>query len=212
MEQSRGCVDVVATMSREHGGWKMTIVDLPAQEGKHFMDILPLLSQVIRGYVPSAPRQQKVAFAMEKGGVLDLPSELAQITVGLGWDVDDGEVDLDVSAVLMDAHGRDLEAVFFGRLESIAHGVRHTGDNLTGEGEGDVEQIVVDLERIGREVQQVVFVVNIYTPHRNFTQVAQPFCRVVDDASGNELCRYMLRDAGAESGLIIARIAREPDG
>merc|ERR1719384_2691505 len=103
MEQSQGSVDVVATMSREHGGWKMTIVDLPAQNGKHFMDILPLLSQVIRGHVPTAPQRQKVAFAMEKGGVLDLPSDLAQITVGLGWDVDDGECDLDVSAILLGA-------------------------------------------------------------------------------------------------------------
>jgi len=213
MERSRGSVDVVATMSRVHGGgWKMSIVDLPAQGGKHFMDILPLLSQVVRGYVPTAPQRQKVAFAMEKGGVLDLPSDLAQITVGLGWDVDDGECDLDVSAVLMDERGQDLEAVFFGRLESMAHGLRHTGDNLTGEGEGDDEQIVVDLGRIGQAVQQIVFVVNVYTPHRNFTQVAQPFCRIVDDASGSELCRYMLRDAGAESGLIIARIAREADG
>merc|ERR550539_1542194 len=101
----------------------MSIVDLPAQKGKHLMDILPLLSQVIRGYVPTAPQRQKVAFAMEKGSVLDLPSDLAQITVGLGWDVDDGEVDLDVSAVLMDGNGRDLEAVFFGRLESTAHGI-----------------------------------------------------------------------------------------
>merc|ERR1740120_82239 len=190
----------------------MTIEDFPAQSGKHFMDILPLLSQVIRGYVATAPRQQKVAFAMEKGSVLDLPSNLASITVGLGWDVDDGECDLDVSAVLMDAHGRDLEAVFFGRLESKQHGIRHTGDNLTGEGDGDDEQIVVNLDRIGSAVQQVVFVVNIYTQRRNFTQVAQPFCRILDDASGNDLCRYMLRDAGAETGLIIAKIAREADG
>merc|ERR1719517_274431 len=177
----------------------MRIIDLPAQRGRHFMDILPLLSQVVRGFIPSAPKQQKVAFAMEKGSVLDLPSDLAQITVGLGWDVDEGECDLDVSAVLMDEHGRDLEAVFFGRLESPTHGIWHTGDNLTGEGDGDDEQIVVDLARVGKVVQQVVFVVNIYTPNRSFAEVARPFCRVVDSISGAELCRYMLRDAGSES-------------
>merc|ERR1712187_838438 len=110
---------------------------------------------------PHAPAKQKVAFAMEKGGVLDLPKELGKITVGLGWDVDDGEVDLDVSAVLLDGNGNDLEAVFFGRLESEEHGIIHTGDNLTGEGDGDDEQIVVNLGAIGEQVQQVFFVVNI---------------------------------------------------
>merc|ERR1740121_2112503 len=173
------------------------------------MDILPLLSQVIRGYLPSAPRQQKVAFAMEKGGVLDLPSNLAKIVVGLGWDVDDGEWDLDVSAVLLDAQGRDLEAVFFGRLESVQHGITHTGDNLTGEGEGDDEQIIVRLDKIGPEVHQVFFVVNIYTPHRTFRTVAAPYCRVVDEKMGSELCRYALRDAGEDNGLIVAKLCRE---
>merc|ERR1712151_1244140 len=163
-------------------GWKLRIIDLPAQSGQHFMDILPLLSQVIRGFVPSAPQRQKVAFAMEKGGVLDLPQSLGQITVGLGWDVDEGEVDLDVSAVLMDQNGMDLEAVFFGRLESEMHGIQHTGDNLTGEGDGDDEQLLVNLDRVGDAVQQIFFVVNIYTPQKTFRQVAEPFCRVIDNS------------------------------
>mmetsp|Transcript_31814 Transcript_31814/g.83702 ORF Transcript_31814/g.83702 Transcript_31814/m.83702 type:complete len:430 (-) Transcript_31814:414-1703(-) len=213
MERSTGSVDVVATMFRDAaGGWKMRIIDLPAQAGQHFMDILPLLSQVVRSFLPSAPQRQKVAFAMEKGGVLDLPMDLSCMTVGLGWDVDEGECDLDVSAVLLDSAGNDLETVFFGRLESEQHGITHSGDNLTGEGIGDDEQIFVNLNRIGSKVQQVVLCVNVYTKGKSFAQVAQPFCRIVDDASGTELCRYSLRDAGRESGLIIARIAREASG
>jgi len=216
MEKSAASVDVVASMFRQpssiSGGasnWKMRIIDEPAQRGQHFMDILPLLSDVIRIFLPSAPRRQKVAFAMEKGGVLDLPQGLGQIIVGLGWDIDDGECDLDVSAVLMDADGNDLEAVFFGRLESEEHGIQHTGDNLTGEGDGDDEQIIVDLDQVGPAVQQVFFVVNVYTPNTTFAQVAEPFCRIIDNSNGTELCRYALRDAGSENGLIIARIARE---
>jgi len=216
MEKSAASVDVVAAMFRQPssitGGasnWKMRIIDEPAQRGQHFMDILPLLSDVIRIFLPSAPRRQKVAFAMEKGGVLDLPQGLGQITVGLGWDIDDGECDLDVSAVLMDADGNDLEAVFFGRLESEEHGIQHTGDNLTGEGDGDDEQIIVNLDQIGLAVQQVFFIVNVYTPNKTFAQVAEPFCRVIDNSRGTELCRYALCDAGSENGLIIARIARE---
>mmetsp|Transcript_25781 Transcript_25781/g.83283 ORF Transcript_25781/g.83283 Transcript_25781/m.83283 type:complete len:303 (-) Transcript_25781:23-931(-) len=209
MESSDRSVDVVAAMFRGPEGWRLRIVDLPAEGGQHFMDILPTLCQVIRGFIPGAPQRQKVAFAMEKGGVLDLPADLGRIVVGLGWDVDDGEVDLDVSAVLMDALGNDLEAVFFGRLESKQHGITHTGDNLTGDGDGDDEQILVSPGKVGPNVTEVVFVVNIYSPGRTFASVSNPCCRIVDEASRNELCRYSLRDAGRDNGLIIAKLRRE---
>lgn len=218
LNRSASSVNIVTAMvrnpldgagPRSSWSWKLRVLNEAVQQGRHFMDILPQLSTVIRRFLPHAPQRQKVAFAMEKGGVLDLPQGLGQITVGLGWDVDEGEVDLDVSAVLMDREGNDVEAVFFGRLESQEHGIIHTGDNLTGEGEGDDEQIIVNLDKIGDSIQQVFFVVNIYTPNKNFMQVAEPFCRIVDNSSGAELCRYALRDAGSESGLIIARIARE---
>jgi len=221
LDRSSASASIVATMlrdpldgagARSSWSWKVRAINDSVQEGRHFMDILPSLSGVIRRFLPHAPARQKVAFAMEKGSVLDLPQGLGQITVGLGWDVDEGECDLDVSAVLMDRSGKDVEAVFFGRLESEEHGIQHTGDNLTGEGDGDDEQILVNLDRIGQDIQQIFFVVNIYTPHRTFMQVAEPFCRVVDNSSGSELCRYSLRDAGSESGLIIARIAREAGG
>jgi len=221
LDRSAASVNILAAMirnpldgvgARSTWSWNLRMIDESVQRGQHFMDILPQISGVIRTFLPHAPLRQKVAFAMEKGGVLDLPQGLGQITVGLGWDVDDGECDLDVSAVLMDTDGKDVEAVFFGRLESEEHGIQHTGDNLTGEGEGDDEQIIVNLDRIGSSIQQVFFVVNIYTPHRTFLQVAQPFCRIVDNSTGSELCRYSLRDAGNESGLMIARIAREAGG
>lgn len=211
MERSTGCVDVVAAMFRSGPSWKLRVLDIPAQSGQHFMDILPLLCGVIRTFLPAAPQRQKVAFAMEKGSVLDLPRDLDCVTVGLGWDTDEGECDLDVSAVLLNADGIDLEAVFFGRLESVQHGVKHSGDNLTGEGDGDDEQIVANLTKIGAEVQQVVFVVNIYTKGVTFAKVASPYCRVVDSL-GNELCRYALRDAGRENGLIISKLVREVGG
>ncbi|CAK0901726.1 unnamed protein product [Prorocentrum cordatum] len=216
MERSAAYVDVVAAMFRTGPGgqdWKLRIADMPAQGGRHLMDSLPLLSRVVRSFVPRAPPRQKVAFAMEKGAVLDLPMGMGQVSVGLGGDIDEGECDLDVLVVLLlDAQGSDLEAVFFGRLESEQDGIEHTGDNLTGEGEGDDEQIKVRLDQVGPQVQQVVLAANICTTGRDFQQVAQPFCWVVDAADGSELCRYTLLDAGRENGLSIAKFAREMSG
>merc|ERR1711879_933352 len=115
---------------------------------------------------------------MEKGSIMDLPQTLNSITVGLGWDTAEGEVDLDVSAVLLDTSGNEVETVFFGRLESQQHGIKHSGDNLTGAGEGDDEQITAELAKIGRDVQQVFFVINIYTKGKTFRKVANPYARV----------------------------------
>jgi len=210
MEKSAASVDVVAAMHRGYDGvWRLRIIDEPAQQGQHFMDILPLLSETVRLFLPSAPLRQKVAFAMEKGSVLDLPQEMGQILVGLGWDTDEGEVDLDVSAVVLDQHGNDVEAIFFGRLESEDGSIIHSGDNLTGEGEGDDEQINCNLAMVSPRIQQVYFSINIYSPGKTFINVAAPYCRIVDCATGSELCRYCLRDAGREGGLLIAKIARE---
>lgn len=213
LERSAASVDVVAAMFRSGSAWTLRIIEEPAQQGQHFMDILPLISDTIRIFLPNAPKRQKVAFAMEKGGVLDLPMTLNKITVGLGWDTDDGKVDLDVSAVLFDKANKFLESVYYGRLHSQQHGIKHSGDNLTGEGEGDDEQIQCELTRIGTKVHQVFFVVNIYTPKKTFKRVANPYCRVVDDATGQELCRFALREnAASENGLIISRIQREAGG
>jgi len=211
MEKSEAEVDVVAMMVRsETNQWTLSILDEDAQEGKHFIDILePTIGNIVRGVIPNAPKRLKVAFAMEKGSVVDLPqsASIQNIIVGLGWDVDDGQVDLDVAAVLFDGSGAQREAVFFGNLE--AEGISHSGDNLTGEGDGDDETINVYLESLPQWTQQIFLVVNIYTNGISFAQVARPYCHVVDSA-GNELARYELREAGSQNGLVIARLFREP--
>jgi tellurium resistance protein TerZ len=213
LERSAASVDVVAAMFQTGGQWKLRIIEEPAQQGQHFMDILPLISDTIRIFLPRAPKRQKVAFAMEKGSVLDLPTTLNNITVGLGWDTDEGKCDLDVSAVLFDKANKFIEPVYYGRLKSEKHGIHHSGDNLTGEGEGDDEQIRVELTKIGQNVEQVFFVVNIYTTGVTFRRVANPYCRVVDEATGQELCNFKLRQSNAsDNALIISKIQREVGG
>lgn len=215
MEKSECQVDIVAVMVKtESGDWVMRIVDEDAQEGQHFIDILePTLGSIIRKEIPNAPKKLKVAFAMEKGSAVALPmaggAAMKAITAGLGWDTDQGSVDVDVSAVLFDSYCRHRDAIFFGNLE--AHGIQHSGDNLTGEGDGDDEKIYVDLGSLPDWAVQIFFVVNVYTKGRSFQNVANPYCRIID-STGQELARYELREAGDQRGLIIARLIKDQNG
>lgn len=212
MENSAAEVDMVAAFIRsDHGGWLCRVIDEPAQDGQHFIDILePSIGNFIRKVVPGAPRRQKVAFAMEKGAVFDLPqsSSMGAISACLGWDVsgDGDEVDLDVSAVFFGTAGNAIDACFFGNLECC--GFQHTGDNLTGEGEGDDERIECNLEVVPPEVQQVFFCVNIYSRGLTFERVQNAYCRILDN-TGTELARFELREGQNQNGLIIARLFRE---
>eukprot|EP00929_Paragymnodinium_shiwhaense_P121336 TRINITY_DN9352_c0_g1_i1.p1 TRINITY_DN9352_c0_g1~~TRINITY_DN9352_c0_g1_i1.p1 ORF type:complete len:418 (-),score=79.72 TRINITY_DN9352_c0_g1_i1:50-1303(-) len=210
LEQSGEEVDLVAALVKTAGTWSFRLIEEPAQDGQHFIDILePTIGNFVRKVIPGAPRRVKAAFAMDKGTVVDLPksSVIKNVRAALGWDTAKGSVDLDVSAVLMDRHNRNVGAVFFGNLQ--ARGVKHSGDNLTGAGSGDDEVITINLEEVASDVEQIVFVINIYTRGKSFSQVANPYCRIVTD-SGDEFCRYQLAEAGREQGLIMARLFREP--
>jgi len=210
LEESVEEVDLIAALLRGPSGWTLRIVNEPAQDGKHFVDILePTIGNFIRKIVPGAPTRIKAAFAMEKSSLVDLPqtSQVRSINAGLGWDTAKGEVDLDVSAVLLTQGCAVVDTVFFGNLE--LHGVTHSGDNLTGEGSGDDEVISVDLEAVRADIHQIFFVINVYTKGQSFAQVANPFCRVLTP-DGEEFCRFRLEDAGRESGLIMSRLLREP--
>jgi len=212
MENSVEEVDMVAAMIRSGEGWSMQVIDEPAQDGRHFIDILePCIGNYIRKVIPGAPRRMKVAFAMEKGAVFDLPqsNQMSGITACLGWDVVGDGVDLDVSAVLFDGRGNNVDAVFFGQLEGS--GLKHSGDNLTGAGDGDDELIECNLAAIPQAVQQIFFVVNMYSRGMTFERVQNAYCRIMD-SSQNELARYTLSEGQAQSGLIIARLFREVDG
>lgn len=100
-----------------------------------------------------------------------------------------------------------MEQFFFGNTEEF--GLQHSGDNLTGEGAGDDEVIVANLEVIPPSVEQIFFVVNIYTNGVTFESVSNAYCRIFDK-TGAEMARYMLRDGRGERGLIIARLFRAP--
>ena len=159
--------------------------------------------------------------SLTKGGNVSLTKAapgLTAVTVGLGWDVrttTGTDFDLDASAIVCDMNGKvlsDGHFVFFNNLKSPDGSVEHTGDNLTGVGEGDDEQIKVSLGTVPAEAAKVVFPVSIYdadTRQQTFGQVRNAFIRVVNQADGVELARYDLtEDASTETAMIFGELYR----
>ena len=144
--------------------------------------------------------------------------DLKAVTVGLGWDLrttTGDDFDLDASAILCTEEGKvvsDRDFVFFNNLISSNGAVQHTGDNLTGEGEGDDEVIKVDLNSVPTEVAKIVFPVSIYegdSRGQTFGQVRNAFIRVLDQSGGAELARYDLtEDASTETAMVFGELYR----
>lgn len=143
---------------------------------------------------------------------------LRKAMVGLGWDprTTAGEqFDLDASALLVSRTGKvrsNNDFIFYNQLVSADNSVVHQGDNRTGEGEGDDEQILIDLASVSSDIEKIVIVVSIdqaETRRQNFGQVRDAFCRVVNVDTDNEIVRYDLsEDAAAETCMIFAEIYR----
>ncbi|TDC86942.1 TerD family protein [Actinomadura sp. 7K507] len=159
--------------------------------------------------------------SLSKGGNVSLSKEapgLTAITVGLGWDVrttTGTDFDLDASALLLNEAGTvpsDQHFVFFNNLRSPDGSVEHTGDNLTGEGEGDDEQIKVNLASVPAEIDRITFPVSIHDGDgrgQSFGQVRNAFIRVVNQADDSELARYDLsEDASTETAMVFGELYR----
>ena len=159
---------------------------------------------------------------LSKGQKVDLTKGnpgLKNIMVGLGWDVnafDSGaDFDLDAAAFMLGADGRcpsEKEFVFYGNLKHTSGSVNHMGDNLTGEGDGDDEQIQIDLSKIPANIEKVAFTVTIYDADQrkqNFGQVSNAFIRIVDESNNAELIRYDLgEDFSIETAVVVGELYR----
>lgn len=142
---------------------------------------------------------------------------LKNLMIGLGWDTNrydgGGDFDLDAAAFLLGENGKvlsDSEFVFYGNLKHASESVIHVGDNLTGEGDGDDEQIQVDLSKIPANITKIAFTVTIYdseTRRQNFGQVSNAFIRIVDEATNQELIRYDLgEDFSIETAVVVGEL------
>ena len=159
--------------------------------------------------------------SLSKGGNVSLTKEapgLTAVLVGLGWDVrttTGTDFDLDASAIALGTDKKvlsDAHFVFFNNLRSPDGSIEHTGDNLTGEGEGDDEAIKVDLAAVPPNVDSIVFPVSIYDADarsQSFGQVRNAFIRVVNQAGGAEIARYDLsEDASTETAMVFGELYR----
>lgn len=145
-------------------------------------------------------------------------SALRHLQFGLGWDPvkkkgllgglfgGGNSIDLDAGCVLMDNAGNKIDTIWFRSLESDCGAVIHSGDNLTGEGDGDDEVIRVDLSKLPSDVEYLAFTVNSFRG-QTFNDVDNAFCRVVDQ-SNKELARYQLTEQGSHTGIVIASLRR----
>ncbi|MFF1730054.1 TerD family protein [Streptomyces sp. NPDC058247] len=153
--------------------------------------------------------QKNQTVSLVKGG----QPLLSQVKMGLGWEpaFRGKDIDLDASVIAFGPQRNHVDSCYFGKLSIVNGAIKHSGDNLTGEGGGDDEVIVVDLGRIPQEVTGLVFTVNSFSGQK-FTEVAKAYCRLIDAATGEELVRFDLTNAEAQTGVMMAKLVRQFSG
>ena len=163
-----------------------------------------------------------MAVNLKKGQKVDLTKTnpgLTKVIVGLGWDTNryDGgsDFDLDTAAFLLTSDGKvknQEDFVFYGNLKHNSGSVEHLGDNRTGEGEGDDEQIIVDLSKVPQDIQKITFTATIYEAEerrQNFGQVSNSYIRIMDNSGNNELIHYDLgEDFSIETAIVVGELYR----
>ncbi len=156
-------------------------------------------------------KSQKISFAKKSQG-------LQQVFVGLGWKPAQASsgffksmfstpdaIDLDASCIVFDAQKNVIDTVWFRQLRNSNNSIVHTGDNRTGEGDGDDEVIKLDLSKLPENAAQLVFVINSFTG-QTFDKVGNAYCRLVDQVTGKEIAQYKLTGEGKHTAQIMARL------
>ncbi|MEU5535020.1 TerD family protein [Streptomyces sp. NPDC020362] len=138
---------------------------------------------------------------------------LSLVQMGLGWEpaFHSRDIDLDASVIAYGPQRNAVDSCYFGKLTILNGAIRHSGDNLTGEGGGDDEVITVDLGRLPQEVTGLVFTVNSFSGQK-FTEVAKAYCRLIDASTGEELVRFDLTHAEPQTGVMMAKLIRQFSG
>lgn len=163
-----------------------------------------------------------MGISLEKGQKISLEKSsstpLSKVIMGLGWDAaksggllgglfGSDSIDLDASCILFGEDNKVIDSIWFRQLKSRDGSIIHTGDNRTGDGDGDDEQIIVDLSKVPGNVKSLVFTVNSYTG-QTFDAVANAYCRMVNASNQEEIARYSLTTQGSHTAQIMAKVYR----
>lgn len=162
-----------------------------------------------------------MALSLQKGQNLSLSKEapgLKNVLIGLGWDeraTDGADFDLDASVFMVGENGKvrsNDDFIFYGQLKSKDGSVEHTGDNLTGEGDGDDESVLVNLDAVPADIKKLIITVTIHEAdkrNQSFGQVENAFCRIVNSDNNAEVVRYDLtEDYSTETAMVFAEVYR----
>lgn len=163
-----------------------------------------------------------MGIVLQKGQKIDLTKSnpgLKKIIIGLGWDTNtyDGrfDFDLDASVFMCAPSGKvenDLDFIYYNNLKHSSASVEHMGDNRTGEGEGDDEEILVDLTKVPASIEKIAFTVTIHEAqerNQNFGQVSNSYVRVINQENNNEIIKYDLgEDFSVETAIVVCEIYR----
>lgn len=158
-------------------------------------------------------KQQSISLEKTAG------SSLSSISLGLGWDPvkagflgkmlgGGGAIDLDASCILLNSDFQKIDLVWFRQLKSQDGSIKHSGDNRTGDGDGDDESIHVDLQRLPAAVKFLVFTVNSFTG-QTFDKVENAYCRILNASNNTELARFNLSEKGSHTGTVMACLTRQ---
>lgn len=152
-------------------------------------------------------KDQKFNFNLEK------TDKIEKVYMGIGWDPadEDEEIDLDASCVTLNNENEFIEIIDFSKLESNDGAIKHLGDNLTGEGDGDDEIINVDLLKLNDEVQSLVFTITSFSG-QSFDEIDNCFARLVNAKTGEEMCKFELNSIGDYTAVIMCKLSRQNNG
>eukprot|EP00639_Heterosigma_akashiwo_P025822 CAMPEP_0194702990 /NCGR_PEP_ID=MMETSP0295-20121207/27272_1 /TAXON_ID=39354 /ORGANISM="Heterosigma akashiwo, Strain CCMP2393" /LENGTH=346 /DNA_ID=CAMNT_0039597801 /DNA_START=272 /DNA_END=1308 /DNA_ORIENTATION=+ len=196
------------------GRWRASQVR-EATQGRHFQECLPALRQTVDRFLDPDLVGERVlslerTFVMEKDDVAAVPAAFDEVRLGCGWETPNTDLDLDASCLMLaeDFRADPAWAVSFKQLQ--LPGVKHSGDNLTGAGEGDDEEIAVRFSEVPARIHHLAFVVNCYSDGRSFDEVFDSYIRMVapTPSGEHELARYTLDGNIRSRGLLFAVFSR----